>query len=559
LFAGLGLLLPGQPLKAQIPAPSQVIPRDIAPPASPTTALQTPDSAPVESPPPAGRDLVFTAGRVMIEGAIDSMARANATLLGKTTNRRLTIGDLFAAARELEQAYARAGYILVRVTIPRQRFSDGDGVRFLVTDGTIGTIDVDNVPTGVRPAVLARVQSLIGAQYLTLAKIERQLLLLNTIPGLKLRSALAAGKDAGTVTLVFDGTMERVSSRLGTDNRLPGSLGRWQLTGSSAVNNVIGLGEQAYLTAGSQITQGGIATADNPLMTFGGGISLPVGNRGLTFTGEYLYSRTHPQPLPGTPSASGVFSRVELRAGYPLILRRSETLGLSMSLDLISQSLHLPDFDLDLSRDRYAAARVGVTWQRWFDRIPVSAQIQFSQGIGGRMATALLPLSRQGASPSFSRLEGTLGTTLALPGSFGLNVTLRGQTAFGAPQFVSEQFALDAGDAVSVFSAGSFSVDSGATLRSELRLPVFSPGTHSVFAPYLFAAGGRGSLFRPTAVEQATRSAAGLGGGARLSLDRGWALGGRAANVAVELGRQFSNVSGSRRGSRVSFSLSVEY
>lgn len=303
LLAGLGLLLPGTtPLMAQIPAPSQVIPRDITPPAPPPTALQSPQSGVAEAPPPAGRDIVFTAGQVTIEGAIDDMARANAALLGKTSNRRVTIGDLFAAARELEQAYARAGYILVRVTIPYQRFTDGEGIRVLVTDGTIAAVNTENVPQLVRHAVMARVRPLIGARHLTLAKIERQLLLLNAIPGLKLRSALAAGKEAGTVTLVLEGTIEQVSSRLAADNRLPGSLGQWQLTASTALNNISGSGEQVYFTAGSQITQSGIATANNPLMTFGGGITLPVGTRGLTLAAEYLYSRTRPQPLPGSPA-----------------------------------------------------------------------------------------------------------------------------------------------------------------------------------------------------------------------------------------------------------------
>lgn len=248
-----------------------------------------------------------------------------------------------------------------------------------------------------------------------------------------------------------------------------------------------------------------------------------------------------------------------MRAAYPLILRRPETLGLSVTLDLIGQSLHLPDFAVDLSRDRYAAARVGLTWQRWFDRMPVSAQVQFSQGIGGRTATALLPVSRQGASSTFRRLDAMVGATLALPGSFGLNVAVRGQTGFGAPQFVSEQFALDAGDAVSVFTAGSFNVDSGATARSEVRLPVVELTAHTHLTPYFFAAGGRGSLARPTAAEPSTRSAGGVGAGARMALGEGRLFGGRSANIATEFGKQYSNLAGNRRGSRVNFSLSVEY
>ncbi len=473
-LAGLGLLLPmSAPLMAQILAPSQVIPRDITPPAPPTTTVQKParEEPTTQS---AGRDLAFTAGQVTIEGAFDAMARANEEMRARTSNRRLTIDDLFAAARDLESAYARAGYILARVTVPGQRFAEGEGVRVLVTDGTIAAIDTDNVPQAVLPAVLARVHPLVGVSQLTLAKIERQLLLLNGIPGLKLRSALAPGKEPGTVRLVLDGALERVASRLVADNRLPATLGTWQLSGNAALNDVLGRGEQIYFTAGSQITKDGVATAHNPLMTFGGGVSLLVGHRGLSAGAEYLYSRTSPRPLPGAPSAAGVFSRVEVRTAYPLILRRPETLTVSGAVDLVSQSLHLTDFGLDLTKDRYAAARVGLTWQRWFSGTPLSAQIQFSQGIAGRSSTPGLPASRQGALPSFSRLDGTIGTTLALPARFGLNVTLRGQTGFGAPQFVSEQFALDASDGVSVFTSGNLQ-----TLPSLYKQPTVAPAWQS--------------------------------------------------------------------------------
>ena len=78
----------------QTPAPSQVIPREILPPAHPPIAVQAPDGPVAEVPPPAGRDVVFTAGQVTIDGAITDIARANDALLGKTSTYQIAASGL---------------------------------------------------------------------------------------------------------------------------------------------------------------------------------------------------------------------------------------------------------------------------------------------------------------------------------------------------------------------------------------------------------------------------------------------------------------------------------
>jgi hemolysin activation/secretion protein len=140
-----------------------------------------------------------------------------------------------------------------------------------------------------------------------------------------------------------------------------------------------------------------------------------------------------------------------------------------------------------------------------------------------------------------------------------LNLTAKAQLAFNQPMLSSEQFSLDGLDQVSAFAAGTFNVDQGATLRGELARPAAfaQDGWSATLTPYLFASGGRGEIFLPTAVEQAWLNAAAFGAGLRIAGDV--ANGTASPTVGVEVGRRFSNVVGERAGWRGNLAVSVRF
>lgn len=549
LVSATVLVLPAQ-VAAQAIAPSQVTPRSIVPaPGTPIIAPVAREGA-TSAGLPDGADLSFVAGDAVIEGAFPEMARANAAFEARVSHQTLSVAALFAAARELEQAYARAGYLLARVTVPHQRIADGQPVRVVVTDGFIEAIDAAHVPASIRPRVMGRLAGLIGQRHLTEARIERHLLVPGQLPGLALRSALARGREPGGVLLVLEGTMQRTMLQLAAENPLPASLGQWQLSGSLSFNNALGAGEQIYLTGATGLDGGADEGGQARLRMAGGGIVLPLGS-----AGEYLSSQTRPRTQRGAPEALGTFERVQGRIHLPLVLRRATALNLDLKLEHVRQSLHLPGFSLDLSRDRYTALRIGVSGRSWLGQVPLTYETELSTGLGGRRASAMLPLSRQGASPRFSRLDGRISADVPLADGFELGLVLRGQTGLGEAQLLSEQFSLDAADGVSTFAAGSFNVDSGATLRGELRLPMPALGKSLRAVPYMFGAAGSGTLAQPTALEKDNVAAGVMGIGTR------FVLGGSvsAAILGIEYGSQTSNLPGRRRGHRAALSLRLGF
>jgi len=526
---------------AQTIAPSQVVPRDFRPQPLDAARDDTPAGDAVRDR-VAASALAVTVGSVSVDGSLAGQAAADRAQAATIAGLRIGIGDLYRTATAIEAGYARAGYPLVRVVVPPQRLVDGGAVRLLVVDGFVERIDVDAVPAAVRRLVAARLAPLVGRPSLRGAMLERRLLLAGDLPGLRLRTTLRAGKATGATVLVVEAVRRPIEARVDIANMLGDALGRVQIGTTLIVNDLFGTGEQAYATLSGGADPYTSARLGEPLRIFGGGVVVPIGLDGWTFNPEWSVARTSPERRPGVLATRGDFTRATLRTSYPLVRRRHETLTLSATIDATREANRASDFAIDLFRDRYRAARVGVAWDRatiGLGGAPArfTAAATLSQGLGGRNAATAtrtrVPLSRVGAAPDFTTLAAVLRTDQALPGGAALTIAIRGQTGFGQALLRAEQGFLDGADAVSSAPSGSFAVDRGLTVRGEIGRPFAAAAGRIRLSPYVFAAAGAGGLARPTALEPRRITASAWGFGLRGSADAAIA-----PIFALELGRR---------------------
>ena len=509
--------------------------------------LPVPAHVPLQAP-PGSQSLSFIAGRVAIKGGFPEFDNETSALVHSVEGHRVTVAQIYEFANALEQVYARAGYVLVRVTVPPQKLNDRGAVRIVIVDGFVEKVQVDNVPDRVRELVSARMSPLVGRRHVKLGEIERRLLVAGDVPGLRLKSTLARGKALGGTLLVLEGTHRLVTATANIDNRLPSSLGTWSYGTSVALNSAFGLGEQFYASAQSSGDPARILDSTSPLRVLGAGAVLPLGTDGWSLNPEYTNSRSQPVPVSGGLANIGQFQRFALRSSYPLIRTRTDTLSLSAAFEYISQIVALPLFSTDLNKDRYGVLRVGAAYETglpwWSAALQTSAT--FSQGTGGRdSADALasgIPLSRQGAGPLFSKATFDARVTQPLANELRMEFIGRAQTSFGNPLLVSEQFSLDGPQAVSAYPSGTLNVDEGGTLRAELIRSFAAIGTAVpvILSPYAFGSFGAGRLVAPTIVELAAVRGGAVGAGVRSGIDipggyQGVALG-------LEVARQFSNL-----------------
>ena len=152
-------------------------------------------------------------------------------------------------ANAMEQAYARAGYVLVRVTVPEQKLND---------DGPLGSSSSTALSKKSRSTMCRNryghwsprgMSWLIGRKRIKLTDIEQHLLISGDVPGLRLKSTLERGKTTGGVLLVLEGTHQVVTATATIDDRMPVSLGTWTYGTTVAINSAFGFGEQFYGSA----------------------------------------------------------------------------------------------------------------------------------------------------------------------------------------------------------------------------------------------------------------------------------------------------------------------
>lgn len=482
---------------------------------------------------PAGADrLTVRLGGLTIEGedtpGLADVAETRHRLEAQLVGPRITVAAVFAAARDLEAAWARAGRVLTRVVVPPQRLTDGGRLRLVVVAGFIERVDVSAVPERIRGRVEALVGGLVGRRSLDLGTIERELLLAADIPGTTLRSTLTAGREPGGSVLVIEARHRPITGSISADDALSHQLDRAQATLAVQLNSVFGFGEQFYAQAGGLPRFGGDgdwfgATARNRQVSIGA--IVPLGLAGTTFNLEATRTDSSPSATAASTFASR-FERFSARLRHPFVRSRAFSLFAEVAFDAEEEELRAIEpvaSPLSLDRLRVLRASQDLVWTTPWGAL-LDGRITASFGIdalGARdaaSATALLPLSRQGSDADFRKLDVALHYGQTLHPHLAVDLYGRAQTSFGMALPRAEQFALTGATALSAFDTGAFQGDSGVVGRLEISSPwqMEVPGGLAVAAPYAFGAWGETWLMQPTTVEQADVRAAVWGLGLKL-------------------------------------------
>lgn len=521
--------LPGAAF-AQSATPSTVTPQTLRPEKSDNGFRVDIPEAGALRPPAGSENLKVTLGSVVLEGGFPEVAAETDAALAQLRGQSVTLARIYEVASQIEAAHARAGFVLARVAIPPQNLQDGGTLRIVVIDGFIEQVDVSALPGRVQSVVARRLTGLQGHKHLRLSDIERALLVANEVPGLTMRSTLLRGNQPGGTRLVIEGRHKLVSGSIGGDNYLASSLGTWSVNAQISLNSALGQGEQIYGFVSSGYDVSKLFASDVRERVLGGGVVLPIGDGRLTLNPEVTFTRTQPTPVTGAPATVGDLRRLAFRAGYTLEKTRSRSLVLSGSVEQLEESNRAPLFALDLSRDRYMVARLGIAFDRYdIDRGSWGVAAQISQGLGdlgGRSKADAIAsgvgYSRLGADNNFTKLSAQGHAVLPLATGWDVAVLAKGQTSFGKAVFRAEQFQLEGNDAVSSYVGGATAVDDGAALRLELRHRLIAADGSLGFglSPYVFVAGAAGSINLPTILEPSSLNVGAAGAGARVGLDR---------------------------------------
>lgn len=464
----LTLLAVSQPAHAQQQLPGagtqlQQIP--LPPPTQPTDLsleIERP-AAPVDASP--GIAISVTALRLTGQTVYSDTTLIAAT--GLVPGNDVTLAQLRDYAAQIAAYYHARGYFLAQAYLPQQAI-EGGVVTIAVIEGRYGDITLRNdarIASEVPSGILAGLNS--GDLVLN-APLERRLLLLSDLPGVRTKATLSPGAEVGTSSLVVDLTPgASISGYVEADNGGSRFTGRYRAGGVLNINNPTGIGDQLSLR---------LLASDQGLAYGRAAYSLPAddGRVGVAFAHlRYTLGREF-EALDG----SGTANIVSAFGSYPLVRSRRANLTALAAFDYKFLRDELGAVN-SISRKRIPALTLGFVGDSR-DNFGGGGSNVFSAGWTSGQLDIRDPVERAidaataRSDGSFSKLQASIARLQSVAGPLSLYAGVRGQLAFDNLDS-SEKIQLGGAYGVRAYPEGEAFGDTGYIATAEARLALGAP------------------------------------------------------------------------------------
>jgi len=185
--------------------------------------------------------------------------------------KQLTLEEIYAAADILTDFYRSKGFSLANVIVPAQRVSFGI-IELQVIEGRISNVAFAGNKKYSNEFLNDYLDEERLGKAVSLDSLERELLLLNDLPGLTSRAVIRPGKELGSSEILLTSKEKPYSGRITLNNFGREEVGQWRVETEFSLLNPFGLGDQ--LTFGITKAEAGL------LDFFNFAYSLPVGSQG---------------------------------------------------------------------------------------------------------------------------------------------------------------------------------------------------------------------------------------------------------------------------------------
>ena len=229
------------------------IPQRFEPPRTPgvDTRITVPQ-IPTAVPPAQARQIRFVLRGVTVGGSTVYSAEQLAPLYQSLVGREVSLLEVYGIANQITARYRNDGYVLSQAIVPQQQIRGGV-VQILVIEGRINRVLVRDPkgststlahPAGSYNYFLQYAERLKASQPVTQIELERYLLLLNDMPGMRVSGVLAPSDVPGTSDLILEVTYKRIDAYASIDNRGSRFLGPYQAEVSGAYNGLFDVGDR---------------------------------------------------------------------------------------------------------------------------------------------------------------------------------------------------------------------------------------------------------------------------------------------------------------------------
>lgn len=429
--------------------------------------------------------------------------------------RMVSFADLAGIAQSLTLKYRNDGFILSRVILPAQEVTGGI-VRMLAIEGRIGTIEIFGEFQD-RDNLIGRMANRITeARPVNTTDLERYLLLIDDLPGIRARSAVRATGELGVSRLLVFIEQDRFEGSFSLDNRGSRSFGPFRITAVGAFNSPIGRHQRTTLR--------GIFTAlvgQTREMRFGEAMhEFQVGDEGIRIRLRAATTHTHPGGLLRHLNIEGNSWLAEARMTYPLIRTRMFNVNIlgglgSRHSDSYVANLLVSD---DRIRHIWGGVRIDFTDQLFASAV-TEVEGRLVQGLDILYATEDgLGRTRGNGRHEFFRAKVDATRIENLTERIAVKISAIGQYA-SVPLLASEELGLGGSRFGRAFDAAQITGDHGLAGLVELRytqqVQVTGVDSYQLYGFYDI-----GSIWNidPAVGEASQESLASVGAGVRFNL-----------------------------------------
>jgi hemolysin activation/secretion protein len=406
---------------------------------------------------------LFVLRRVSITGAVaipqDRLVTTYQPYIGKNVSQ----ADLAAIAAAVSDVYRAAGFHLSRAIVPPQDIQSGQ-LRIQVIEGNITELALkgDGVEQfGVRPML----DAVLTERPSRLATLERQLLLINGRPGVRIEQTAIEeiGTASGDFRLILSLKTWHLFTSFGLDNLGSSSVGPWQSYGTAAFNS--------YLAPGDSLVLNLSTTPGDPRQLAFGRLSyeVPVGTDGARIGASGYYSEVWPGDYRHLYSDNIKTESFEIRGS--IVPLQSQKSSLTLTAAAAFTNANENDVFGPIYADRIRAASLTSDY-RLQDNFGGTnyLTVNYRQGLDilGASHRDDDYLSRAGASGKFSALSFWFTRYQTLSDAWSLKLAAASQTASG-PLFTSQQFYLGGIAFGRGYGSAEISGDNGLAGSAELR------------------------------------------------------------------------------------------
>lgn len=478
-------------------------------------------TAPLVKAPQNADKIKFTLTHIDVQGSKDIPQSDIEAIYKKDLNKTVTLQRIYEIANEITMLYRDRGFILSRAIVPPQEIGKNGTVRIQVVEGFVTRYNVrGDVPAGLKSKVEQYAHQLMGKGTVSAQNLERYLLLLNDLPGVRVRSILSPSETTpggADLTLVVE--QQKVNFLLGADNFGNAYLGQMRYTGGVQVNSPFGGPDQINANVL-------LAPANKEIQYYAMGYQRFVGAEGTRVGVNASYTATEPSlpnALGGNLDPRGQSTSFSASVVHPFVRSRSFNVNGGLSFEVnenrmfYAPGLGALETDDDL---RVIRATGDVTYlDSWHGFNVARAQISQGLEIFGSSESGDANMSRPDGQPDFTKFNLEVSRLQRVYGAFNAFIGVAGQWTDDA-LLVSEEMGIGGPDYGRGYDLSEVTGDKG--LAGKVELSYRQPANYKylqIVEPYAFYDVGAVWNYDPGAGLSSRASLASTGVGVRANIN----------------------------------------